>query len=141
MAVVCPKPRGREGRFWTPQPQIVVCLWVEKGFLAYFYNVLLCLTAFRLMPGNCSVSGLRHRPPSSQPSPWKCRGINVELAPPCSSVTGPLKCGLQIALCLKVSRGKEGRVFGPLGQLEFFSETGKDLSYSSWWHSVLQDWY
>ena len=131
MAVVCPKPRGREGRFWTPQPQIVVCLWVEKGFLAYFYNVLLCLTAFRLMPGNCSVSGLRHRPPSSQLSRWKCREIKVKLAPTCSpvTVTGPLKVWL--ALCLKVSRGKE---------LEFFSETGKGLSYSSWRHSVLQDW-
>ena len=117
--VVCPKPIGREGRFWTPQPQIVVCLWAEKGFLAYFDNVLSCLTAVRLMPSNCSVSGLRHCPPSSQPSQWKCRGINVSLAPTCSPVTDSFKGGLLMALSQKVSRGKWGRVFWPHSQLEF----------------------
>ena len=101
MAIVCPKPMGREGRFWTPQSQTVVCPWAEKSFLAYFDKVLCCRTAVRLMPGHCSVSGLRHRPPSSQPSQWKCREIKVK------------------SLLLKVSRGKEGRVFPPQGQLEF----------------------
>ena len=102
---------GRKGRFWTPQPQIVVCPWAEKVFLAYFDNVLFCLMAVRLMPGNCSVSGLRHCPPSSQPTQWKCRVINVTLAPTCSPVKGPFKGGLLMALSLKVSRGKEGGVF------------------------------
>ena len=109
--VVCPKPMGRKGRFWTPQPQIVVFPWAEKGILAYFDNVLFCLTAVRLLPGNCSVSGLRHCPPSNQPSQWKCRGINVTLAPTCSPVTGPFKGELIMALSLKVSQGKEGRIF------------------------------
>ena len=102
---------GRKGRFWTPQPQIVGCPWAEKVFLAYFDNVPFCLMAVRLMPGNCSVSGLRHYPPSSQPSQWKCRVIKIMLAPTCSPVTGPFKGGLLMALSLKVSRGKEGRVF------------------------------
>ena len=98
MAVVCPKPpRGREGRFGTPQSQIVVCPWA-KGFLTYFDKVLFFQTAFRLMPDNCSVSGLRHRPPSSQSSQWKCREIKVKLAPTCSPVTGPFKGGLQMAV-------------------------------------------
>ena len=98
MAVVCPKPpRGREGRFGTPQSQIVVCPWA-KGFLTYFDKVLFFQTAFRLMPDNCSVSGLRHRPPSSQSSQWKCREIKVKLAPTCSPVTGPFEGGLQMAV-------------------------------------------
>ena len=98
MAVVCPKPpRGREGRFGTPQSQIVVCPWA-KGFLTYFDKVLFFQTAFRLMPDNCSVSGLRHRSPSSQSSQWKCREIKVKLAPTCSPVTGPFKGGLQMAV-------------------------------------------
>ena len=98
MAVVCPKPpRGREGRFGTPQSQIVVCPWA-KGFLTYFDKVLFFQTAFRLMPDNCSVSGLRHRPPSSQSSQWKCREIKVKLAPTCSPVTGPFKGGLQMVV-------------------------------------------
>ena len=113
------KPMGRKGRFLTPQPQIVFCPWAEEGFLAYFDNVLFCLMAVRLMPGNCSVSGLRHCPPSSQPNQWKCRVINVTLAPTCSPVKGPFKGGLLMALSLKVSRGKEGGVFWPHGQLEF----------------------
>ena len=45
VAVVCPKPRGRQGGFWTPQSQIVVCPWAEKSFLAYFDKVLFCRTA------------------------------------------------------------------------------------------------
>ena len=94
-----------EGRFLTPWSQIVVYPWAEKSFLVYFDKVLFCLTAVGLMPGNCSVSGLRHRPPSSQLSRWKCREIKVKLAPTCSPLTGPLKVGL--ALCQKVSRGKE----------------------------------
>ena len=80
VAVECPKPRGREGRFGTPQSQIVVCPWAKKSFLAYFDKVLFCQTAVRLMPDNCSVSGLRHHPPSSQSSQWKCKEINVKLA-------------------------------------------------------------
>ena len=71
------------------------------------------------MPGNCWVSGLRQSSPSSKPSQWKYSGINVKLAPTCSTVTGPFKGGLQMALCLKVSRGRKGGVFEPLGQLEF----------------------
>ena len=109
----------RKGWFWTPQPQIVVCPWAEKGFLAYFDNVLFSLTAVRLLPGNCSVSGLKNCPPLNQPSQWKFRGINVMLAPTCSPVTGLFKGGLLMALSLKVSRGKEGRVFWPHDQLEF----------------------
>ena len=104
MAVECPKPRGREGRFGTPQSQIVVCPWAKKSFLAYFDKVLSCQTAVRLMPDNCSVNGLRHRPPSSQSSQWKCREIKVKSAPTYSPVTGPFKGGLQMA----VTKGQPG---------------------------------
>ena len=104
MAVECPKPRGREGRFGTPRSQIVVCPWAKKSFLAYFDKVLFCQMAVRLMPDNCLVSGLRHRPPSSQSSQRKCREIKVKVAPTCSPVTGQFKGGLQMA----VTKGQPG---------------------------------